>query len=117
MTQGAIQSPALLARHSHASHFQSARRGRTSCFSLAIGHWRIASGNRNAVIERFAKTAGQPPEGIKLLGRWHDVANGTGISISEADDASAMARWVLEWSDLMDMEVHPALNDEQLAPC
>jgi hypothetical protein len=81
---------------------------------LFIGHWRIASGNRNAVIERFAKTGGQPPEGIRLLGRWHDVANGTGISISEADDASAMARWVLEWSDLMDMEVHPALNDEQL---
>jgi hypothetical protein len=49
-----------------------------------------------------------------LLARWHDVANGTGISISESDDASAMARWVLEWSDLMDMEVHPALNDEQL---
>jgi hypothetical protein len=70
-----------------------------------IGHWRISSGNRNAVIERFARTGGQPPEGVKLL---------TGVSISEADDASAIARWVLEWSDLMDMEVHPALNDEQL---
>jgi hypothetical protein len=25
-----------------------------------------------------------------------------------------MARWALEWSDLMEMEIHPALNDEQL---
>jgi hypothetical protein len=25
-----------------------------------------------------------------------------------------LARWVLDWSDLMDMEVCPALNDEQL---
>lgn len=81
---------------------------------LFIGHWRIPSSNRNAVIERFAKTGGQPPAGIKLLGRWHSVANGTGFSISEADDASAMARWILEWSDLMEMDVSPALSDEQL---
>ncbi|MGO4391301.1 DUF3303 domain-containing protein [Variovorax sp. M-6] len=82
---------------------------------LFIGHWRIPSGNRNAVIERFAKTGGQAPQGVKMLGRWHDVANGTGFAISEADDASAMARWALEWTDLMELEIHPALNDEQLS--
>jgi hypothetical protein len=36
------------------------------------------------------------------------------LSISEADDACAMARWALEWSDLMEIEVRPALNDEPL---
>jgi hypothetical protein len=28
----------------------------------------------------------------------------------------AIQKWVLEWSDLMNMEVHAALTDEQVAP-
>jgi hypothetical protein len=81
---------------------------------LFMGHWRFSPANRNAAIERFLKTGGVPPQGVKMLGRWHDVAQGKGIMICEAEDASALARWVLDWSDLMDMEVCPALNDEQL---
>jgi hypothetical protein len=81
---------------------------------LFISHWKILPGSRDAVIERFAKTGGQPPHGVKMLGRWHAVANGTGIAISEAEDASAMARWALEWNDLMEMEITPALTDEGL---
>lgn len=81
---------------------------------LFTSHWRILPGNRDAVIERFAKTGGQPPQGVTMLGRWHDVASGTGFAVSEANDASAMARWALEWNDLMEMDVRPALNDEQL---
>ena len=112
MSQGVIQCPALLARHSLASHFHGAVKGKN--IMLFISHWRVPAGNRNAVIERFAKTGGQPPQGVTMLGRWHEVANGTGFAVSEANDASAMARWALEWTDLMEMDVHPALNDEQL---
>ena len=81
---------------------------------LFISSWRILPGHRDAVIERFARTGGRPPEGIKILGRWHDVADGTGLAISESDDISAMTRWALEWNDLMEMHVRPALTDEQL---
>jgi hypothetical protein len=81
---------------------------------LFISHWRILPGNRDAVIARFAKSGGQPPQGVTMIGRWHDVSNGTGFAISEANDTSAMARWALEWNDVMELEVHPALNDEQL---
>ncbi len=49
-----------------------------------------------------------------MLGRWHDVTSSTGFAVSEASDASAVARWALEWNDLMEMDVRPALNDEQL---
>ena len=82
---------------------------------LFICYYRILPGNRDACIARFAKTGAQLTEGIKLLGRWHSVATGTGVSITEADDASAMARFELQWNDLMELEVRPALNDEQLA--
>jgi hypothetical protein len=82
---------------------------------IFISHWRILPGNRDVAIARFAKTGGQPPQGVKMLGRWHDVANGTGVAISEASDSSAMARWALEWNDLMEMNINPALTDAELA--
>ena len=81
---------------------------------LFIGHYRIHPGNRDAVIARFAQTEGKPPQGVKLLGRWHIVSNGSGVTLTEADDASAMARFALQWSDLMDLDVTPVLTDEQL---
>jgi hypothetical protein len=82
---------------------------------LFISHYKIRPGCRDAAIERFAKTGGQPPQGIKLLGRWHAVASGSGFTISEATDASKMAGWALDWSDLMEFDVQPALDDQQLA--
>jgi hypothetical protein len=81
---------------------------------IFLTHWRILPANRDAAIARFAKTGGQPPQGIKLLARWHVVADGTGFSVSEAADASAMARWALEWNDLMEMTTSPALTDAEL---
>ena len=79
---------------------------------LFMTRWKIR--DRDAAIERFTRTGAQPPQGIRLIGRWHDVASQTGFAISEADDASTMARWALSWNDVLEMDVRPALNDEQL---
>ena len=38
------------------------------------------------------------------------------LGAREADDPVSIQKWVLEWSDLMSMEVHAALTDEQAAP-
>jgi hypothetical protein len=38
----------------------------------------------------------------------------TGFGIAEVSDAALMQIWVLEWSDLLSMDIHPALTDEQL---
>ena len=81
---------------------------------LYVCHWRARPGTRDAIIQRFAQSGGQPPPGVKMLGRWHNAVNGSGFSVSDADDVSAVARWALEWNDLMDMEVYPALTDDQL---
>lgn len=40
----------------------------------------------------------------------------TGFGVAEASDAALIQEWVLDWSDLMSMDVHPALTDEQLGP-
>ncbi len=79
---------------------------------LFIVRWEIQQTVRKAAIERFLKTGGAPPAGVKMLGRWHTVDGEYGIAIAESDDPQAMAKWSLAWNDLLPMDVRPALNDE-----
>jgi hypothetical protein len=41
---------------------------------LFIVNYSIRPENRNAAMERFLKTGGIAPAGIKMLGRWHAIA-------------------------------------------
>jgi len=83
---------------------------------LFVVSWNARPENRNAVIDRFLKTGGKPPEGAKMLGRWHTVGPISGFALAEASDATVLEKWVLDWSDLMSMDVHPAVTDEQIGP-
>jgi len=69
---------------------------------------------RNSAIDRFLKTGGQPPEGVRLVGRWHSVGPVSGFAVAESNDVAPLQRWVLDWSDVLTMEVRPAITDEQL---
>ena len=62
------------------------------------------------------KTGGRPPEGIKMLGRWHDIGKISGTAIAETNDPTLMAKWALEWNDLFEMDVRPVITDEQAGP-
>lgn len=83
---------------------------------LFIVSWKISSANRNSAIERFLKTGGAPPADVKLIGRWYTVGGAAGFGVAEASDPASIQKWVLEWSDLMNMQVQVALTDEQMAP-
>ena len=41
--------------------------------------WRGSPTVRNATAERFLKSGGMPPAGVKLIGRWHEVGTISGI--------------------------------------
>lgn len=82
---------------------------------LFIVNWSISSDNRNRAIERFLKTGAVAPAGVTMLGRWHAVGRSAGFGIAQTDDIELIQKWVLQWSDLLDMEVYPALTDEQAA--
>ena len=83
---------------------------------LFIVNYSIRPENRNAAMERFLKTGGTAPAGIKMLGRWHAIVQLSGVAIIEANDAELIQQWVLEWNDLLCMRIVPALVDEQAAP-
>ncbi|NBA97370.1 DUF3303 domain-containing protein [Pseudomonas sp. R5(2019)] len=83
---------------------------------LFIVKWRACPASRDAAIERFVRTGGLPPEGVKMIGRWHAVGSGMGFGVAEADDVTPVQRWALQWNDLLEMEVYPAMTDEQAGP-
>ena len=78
--------------------------------------WRGRPEVRNAATERFLKSGGKPPQGVKFIGRWHHIGQISGVAIAEADDPLLMAKWALEWNDLFETEVLAVATDEQLGP-
>jgi hypothetical protein len=71
--------------------------------------------DRKAVVARFMQTGGKAPPGVKLLGRWTDMAGGRGFTLTESDDVVAAGKYFYEWNDLIVFDVVPVMNDEQLA--
>ncbi|WJR81280.1 DUF3303 family protein [Bradyrhizobium sp. NP1] len=80
-----------------------------------ISHWKLPQGTVNAAIKRFLETGGSPPEGVKMLGRWHGM-NGEGFAISESSDPKAMYQWYAQWIDVLDLKVTPCVEDAEAGP-
>ena len=78
-----------------------------------ISKYTIRPEHRNDAIKRFLEGGGLPPDGIKLISRWHSPSDRTGYSIVEADDAVAMGRWSHQWSDLLTIETSLVIDDEE----
>ena len=74
----------------------------------------LQSATRNEAIARFLKTGGQPPKGVKLLGRWTSADFSKGYDLLESDDPSALTELALQWSDLTEMNVVPVVEDREL---
>lgn len=79
-----------------------------------IVQWSGLPTAEHSVIERFMKTGGRAPDGIKLLGRWHAIGGLHGFAIVEADDTRGISALALEWGDLLTMNIFPAMTDEDL---
>ena len=74
--------------------------------------WRIMPETRDAAQARFQETGGPPPDGVKMLGRWHFAAGLEGLAICEAESAVALGKWTQQWSDVLKFRISP-VNDDQ----
>lgn len=77
--------------------------------------YKISPGTRDVAQQRFKSTGGPPPAGVTMVGRWHCVDGSGGAVVAETNDATALARWIQEWTDVITFDVRPVLNDEQMA--
>ena len=74
----------------------------------------FAAGVRDTVQDRFKKTGGMPPAGVKMHGRWHCVGGHRGFLLAEGNDAVAIGKWMQEWTDHLVFDVMPVNNDEDV---
>ena len=72
--------------------------------------WNLPHTSYKATVARFLETGGAPPKGVTLLGRWHGMS-GRGFAILESDDAKALFEMVAQWSNLLDLNLTPCLED------
>lgn len=81
--------------------------------------WRVHPDKRVEVMTRWAGLTPQQRAdlgpGLRLIGRWHNVAEYTGAAIVETDDAAALSRYLGQWNPVMDLDIGPVLDDEESA--
>ena len=76
--------------------------------------WEPESKAQEEALRRFRETGGQPPAGVRLLGRWTRADFMGGVVLLESDDAKALTEFSLRWSDVMNLELVPVLEDQEL---
>jgi hypothetical protein len=76
--------------------------------------YKLRPEHRTSAVTRFLETGGPPPEGVKMVGRWHDASMRRGFVLSDSPDAEAAAKWCHQWADLLTFEVIPVLDDDQV---
>jgi hypothetical protein len=54
-------------------------------------------------------------DGVKIIGRWHDMAGRTGTLIVESNDIAAVHRYIGLWNPYMEMELTPVVDDDEAA--
>jgi hypothetical protein len=77
--------------------------------------WTPDAEERAEGIARFQRTGGLPPEGVKLLGRWTRADLSGGFALLETDDAKRLLEFAYMWGDLMDLQIFPVLDDQELS--
>jgi Protein of unknown function (DUF3303) len=77
--------------------------------------YKLESETRDKAIARFKATGGRTPKGAQLLGRWTTADLHSGFALLESYDIKALVEFTLGWSDLMELEIVPLIEDDELS--
>jgi hypothetical protein len=76
----------------------------------------LLPGTVKETVQKFLAGEAAPQQGVKLLGRWHRLDCTGGFSLYETDQPEQLFRGSAKWSDLLEMETYPVLDDSAVAP-
>ena len=62
--------------------------------------WSFPTGVLPEAAQRFLAGEAAPEEGVKLLGRWHNIDLSGGFLLSESDNPIALYKGAAKWGDL-----------------
>jgi Protein of unknown function (DUF3303) len=75
----------------------------------------LSSETRDAAMARFFETGGQPPLGVRLLGRWTPLDLCGGFVLLKSEGPQAVTAFAYAWNDVVELTTAPVLEDEDLA--
>jgi len=79
--------------------------------------WSAKSGEGfTEAVRRFIAGQAAPPEGVKLLGRWHSVDLSIGFSLYETDNMAALYAAAAAWADVLDLKNYIVVEDNEAGP-
>lgn len=80
--------------------------------------WKIHQEKKHDVLKAFAQMSADDDkkdagDKINLIGRWHDLASGSGVAICETNDANELFAWAVNWNGVLDLAVVPVVDDAE----
>ncbi len=81
-----------------------------------ITYWSVRPGSMKEAARRFLAGEGQPPAGLKLLGRWHKADCSGGWTLTETNDPKTLYENAAFWSDVLEVYTHPVIEDDAAGP-
>ena len=81
---------------------------------LFLNIWTYGPEQRDKAVQRRAEIGLGLGAGAKVLHEWSDLAGGRGFLIVEADDTTPMLQGILAWSDILEMEIIPIVDTNEV---
>lgn len=78
--------------------------------------WSAQPGAMKEAVDRFLAGQAQPPAGVTLLGRWHNIDCSGGFSLFESDNPAALYEGAAVWADLLDLNTVMVVEDAVAGP-
>jgi hypothetical protein len=85
---------------------------------MVVEHFR--DGDAAPVYRRFRDKGRMMPEGLEYVSSWIDETLHHCYQVMQTGDRRLLDRWMANWDDIMDFEVHPVITSaeavERIAP-
>ena len=73
------------------------------------------NGDAVAVYRRFRDRGRLAPAGLSYISSWVNDQLDRCYQLMETEDRALLDRWIANWSDLVDFEVHPVITSKEAA--
>ena len=78
---------------------------------LYMMEWKLRTGFVGNAWQKFLTTGG-PFDGVEMIGRYHAPGSTKGWIIVKTAELSAIARFATDWSEFIEWETTPVLEDD-----
>ena len=75
--------------------------------------WKVLPGTLKETVDRFLGGQGQPPQGVTLLGRWHNIDCSGGFVLFESDHLAALYESAAVWADVLEIHNVAVIEDAE----